>query len=94
MKYKLYPSECRPFGEIAGAIGDRFPSKEVPEFPMFSFDRPSNLFWQGYFEGLREKGLTAEQAFEVLQSSTVRHQLDWHEDKISEMGKRMAKGVL
>ncbi len=36
--------------------------------PMYSYNQPANDFWQGFYAGLREKGLSHEEAIAELQS--------------------------
>lgn len=62
-----------------------------PKYPMYSYERPSWLFWQGYYEGLIAKhNLTHDEAISTMQSRDVRYMLDFHEDKLKELGRSLA----
>jgi hypothetical protein len=77
--------------DITGKIGSLFPDASDPEIPMYSYSRPAYLFWQGFYEGLRERGMTDEQAFEEMQSKGVRWMLDLSGEMLGDLGRSMAQ---
>jgi len=61
------------------------------QLEMYSYDRVSSLFWSAFCNQLIKDGMTEKQAFEFLQSSNTRHMLDWEEDNIRKLARKMAK---
>jgi hypothetical protein len=49
---------------------------EIVEWGMYSYDRPSILFWNGVANGLHESGWTEEQIKSFLMSKFSRKELD------------------
>ena len=78
--------------DITGEIGELFPSSDKPKYTMYSYSRPAYNFWQGFYDGLRKKGMTHEDAIAVLQSKAARHMLDGHADEVRTLGEKLAKG--
>lgn len=76
--------------DITSDIGPLYPSSDSPKNPMYSYSRPAYTFWQGFYDGLRKKGMTHEKAMEVLQSKAARHMLDGHDDEIKTLGEKLA----
>lgn len=62
--------------DIAGDIGVLFPIVAEAPVPMYSFDRPSSVFWQAVFDGLIHRGWSEADALAWLQSRGPRHALD------------------
>lgn len=65
---------------------------DKPKYPMYSYERPTWLFWQGFYNKLLASGYTHVSAIELMQNSSVRHGLDQFEDEIKEIGEKFAKG--
>ncbi len=76
--------------DISSRIGELFPSSDKPEYPMYSYNRPAYNFWQGFYHGLRKKGMTHKKAIAVLQSKAARHMLDGHADEVQALGEKLA----
>jgi hypothetical protein len=76
--------------DITGDIGELFPSSEKPKHPMYSYNRPAYLFWQGFYAALRKKGASHKDAMQVLSSKAARHMLDGHGDEVEELGAKLA----
>lgn len=85
MKTKTQPRD------ITSAIGPCFGITESAEITMYSYARPAYNFWQGFYEGLIERGLTHEEAAGELSSKGTRWLMDHHEDELQALGKAMAK---
>ena len=77
--------------DISGDIGPLYKDEEQSKNSMFSYNRPAYNFWQGFYDGLRKKGLTHEQAMEELMSKGVRHMLDANDGRLQKLGRAMAK---
>ena len=58
---------------------------------MYSFDRPSRLFFTGVIKYLMEHGMSKEGIIWNLQSKNIRWMLDRYEDEVEELGKNMAE---
>lgn len=71
---------------VAGDIGDLYPTSKTPVKPMYSFSRPAYSFWQGFYDALRSRGLTQDEAFEEMQSKGVRWLLDSHGTELRNLG--------
>lgn len=78
------------YKDISADIGDLFPNETI-KVTMYSYSRPAWVFWQGYYNGLIDNGLTHEQAIAVLQSRDVRWMLDDKSDQIKELGYNLAR---
>ena len=76
--------------DITGQIGDLYPLLS-PEVPMYSFSRPAYIFWQGFYDGLIKRGFTHEIAIREMQSKGVRWMLDSEDNKLKELGAKMAE---
>lgn len=76
--------------DITGDIGPLYRGTETPISQMYSFERPSWLFWQGVYDGLTEPGgMTHEQAIDWLQSKAARWLLDASGDEIQQLGHKL-----
>ena len=76
--------------DYTGRLCDRFPNAhDGNEWPMYSFDRPAFMFWNGFANGLKRLGLTDEQIKDELQSKGPRWMLD-NCDEIEKLGLKMA----
>jgi hypothetical protein len=62
--------------DYTGLIGDLHQDREPPEWPMYSYSRPAYLFWNGFANALRERGLSDAQIRVELQSKGTRWLLD------------------
>lgn len=63
------------------------------EWPMYSYDRPSYIFWNGVAKGLVKQGATMAEIKWWLQSKNSRWLLDRMSDKIEDMGLKWGKEV-
>ena len=61
------------------------------EWPMYSFDRAAYSFWNGFANGLKDKGFRDDQIKDWLQSKLARWLLDADSEKIENLGYEMAK---
>jgi hypothetical protein len=77
--------------DITGKIGDLYPAREEAEVPMYSYSRPAYLFWQGFYEALRKRGLTDDQALTEMQSKGARWLLDSDGEEIIKLGRSLGK---
>lgn len=75
--------------DISGDIGPMI--IDHPKCPMYSFNRPTYAFWNGFARGLMRKGFTKDQIIECLQSRDMRHYLDQVDDIIEDMGTELAE---
>lgn len=64
-----------PLWTLPGA-GEKTDSREGPEIPMYSYERPAYILWGGVYDGLRHRGWTDEEAREWLRSKHPRWELD------------------
>ena len=71
--------------DITGRIGATYSDAEVT---MYSFERVAWMFWQGFYNSLRTRGLTEKQAFEEMQSKGPRRMLDNNEE-IKDLGTKL-----
>jgi hypothetical protein len=63
--------------DITDKIGSLYNgTKELPEWPMYSFDRPAYYLWNAIANGLHQRGWTEEQIKDWLQSKSARWALD------------------
>ncbi len=76
--------------DITGEIGAQYSSDDY-EYPMYSYSRPAYNFWNGFYNGLRKRGLTKEQAISEMQSKGVRWMLDSDDSSLEKLGEKMAK---
>jgi hypothetical protein len=76
--------------QIPDITGDIGPLYIMCKVQMYSFTRPATLLWQGFYEGLRAKGMTHKQAIAELQCKSVRHMLDEKSGLIVQLGKKLA----
>jgi hypothetical protein len=80
----------KKFQDISGDIGDRVYNSDCSN-PMYSFSRPAYILWQGFYDGLRQRGLSHEQAMDEMQSKGTRWMLDGEASKkIERLGQKMA----
>lgn len=80
--------------DITGDIGPLFGvvSGDTPKIPMYSYERPAYILWQGVFNGLREAGYSEKQAIDWLQSKSPRWALDCElGEKLREIGFEFGK---
>lgn len=69
-------------------------STQTPEIPMYSFERPAYILWNGIYNGLRNRGWTDEEAREWLRSKHTRWLLDDVSGELLDMlGKFAAKSA-
>ena len=77
--------------DITADIGPLYPKSEAT-IPMYSFDRPAIILWQGTYEAMRADGCTHEQVSAWLQSKGPRWMLDGEAgDKLEELGREMGR---
>lgn len=76
--------------DITGDIGPLYQYPEKPKYRMNSFNRAAYIFWQGFYNGLRKKGLTHQQAIDEMQSKGTRWMLDAKDDQVQALGEQMA----
>ena len=81
----------KTYPDITGDIGQMVAGPDECKYPMYSYSRIASHFWQGFYEGLRERKFTHEQAINEMQSKGVRWMLDGDADKLSKLGAEMAK---
>lgn len=65
--------------DITAKIGELFPihsETNPPEWPMYSFARPSRILWNALGKGLAAKGWTDKKIKEWLASKDTRWALD------------------
>jgi hypothetical protein len=72
--------------DFTGKLGPLYRSEEVPEWPMYSFSRVAYEFWNGFANGLLDRGLTEDEVKDELQSKGVRWLLDQHGDNLESLG--------
>lgn len=82
------------YPDITVDIGDLYLSKERAKHPMYSYSRPAYNFWQGAYEGMRKAGKTHDEAMKILQSKAARWMLDKEDNKLRNLGRRMAKVLI
>lgn len=79
--------------DITGRIGDLFPIQK-PEWPMYSFGRPSYMLWNAIAAGLSASGWSEDQIKEWLQSKATRWALDGDlGDDIRKLGEAYAEKI-
>ncbi len=61
--------------DITAEIGPLVKMGE-PSIPMYSFDRPATIFWQGVYDSMRAEGCNHQQVVDWLQSKFPRWALD------------------
>jgi hypothetical protein len=77
--------------DITADVCDPF-DKPKGEIPMFSFERPAYLFWQGAYDVLTDElGKTHEQAVEWLKSKHPRWMLDNKGDACKRLGATLVR---
>lgn len=59
-----------------GKIGALYPDARTPEWPMFSFDRPSMIVWNAIAANLNRRGWSDKRIKEWLASRNTRWALD------------------
>lgn len=65
-----------------GQSGSSKPSK----VPMYSYERPVWIFWQGFYDALRARGFTPKECLDEMQSKGVRWMLDSDAIEIRKVG--------
>ena len=79
--------------DITGKIGDLFPS-DKPEWPMYSYSRPSYLLWNAIANGLHDRGWTEKRIKDWLQSKSPRWALDRDlGSAIEELGRKFSSSI-
>jgi len=76
--------------DITADIGELYASGQPVKHTMYSYSRPAYTFWQGFYDGLRKKGMNHDDAIRVLQSKAARHMLDGHSDELTKLGEKLA----
>lgn len=76
--------------DVTAKIGPMFTNNSTPEWPMYSFDRPSWSFWRGFSRRLLALGYSEDRIEELLQHTNLRHYLDATDERIEALGSRMA----
>lgn len=66
------------------------PMDSGAEFEMFSYRTPVQIFWQSFYEGLRETGHSHKNALETMQSVFVRHMFDGRYHQLAALAKQFA----
>lgn len=81
----------KKYRDLSIELGPMFPAcGPAPKHPMYSYDRPAWLFWQGVADQLQEQGMSEERAIAWLKSSSTRHGLDGAiEIALAELGRRL-----
>lgn len=75
--------------DITADLGDLFPPGPVT-IPMYSYARPAWILWQAVYDGMRDAGMTDEQAIDWLKSKNPRYLLDGTlGDELREIGYRI-----
>lgn len=81
--------------DITDRIGELYPTKGEPEWPMYSFDRPSYMLWNAIATGLTARGWTEQQIKDWLQSKGARWALDADlGEAISQLGCAYASAIV
>ena len=84
--------------DITAKIGELFPihtAERPPEWPMYSFDRPSRILWNAIARRLIDAGWTEDQIKEWLQSRMTRWALDFSlGEAIARIGAEYAESML
>lgn len=65
--------DSRTQRDISADLGNLDSGRPIP---MYSYERPAYIIWQGVYDGLRYKGLSHAKAVEWLQSKAPRWALD------------------
>jgi len=76
--------------DITCKIGPLFEHKES-EIPMYSYDRPAYLFWNGVAKGLKKSGATNKEIQWWLQSKCARWMLDGMGEEVEKFGEKCGK---
>ena len=61
------------------------------DWPMYSFSSPSYSFWNGFANGLHDRGFTEKEIEEWLRSKLARWLMDSKSHEISDLGYEMSK---
>jgi len=77
--------------DITGEIG---PINDKSKYPMYSYERPAYIFWQGAYEGMIKLGKTHNEAITILQSKAARWLLDHNDLLIKNLGKELASSLI
>ena len=80
-------------GQVELNIGPLYPMRDNAKYPMYSYDRPTDYFWTGACEKLREEGWSNKEIVDWLQSKSTRWLLDGRGDELVALGKVMAEGA-
>jgi hypothetical protein len=71
--------------DYTGRFGPLFQQENV-EWPMYSFERPSWLFWNGVANYLRSQGKTESEIKDALQHKNMRWMLDSRDSLVESLG--------
>lgn len=86
--------------EMLGRAYDMFPMKHKAgeyyrnPFPMYSFERASTIFWQGFIQELFDRGLNEEQVEWLLRSKNMRWMFDSNESHLEKFAASMVSDSL
>jgi len=61
------------------------------EWPMYSFERISHMFWNGFANAIGAEGYNLDQIKDILQSKMMRWLLDSEDGKVEAFGKSMGQ---
>lgn len=67
---------------------------EIAGLGMYSYERPSSIFWNAVANGLIARGLTKAEAMGWLASKNARWMLDSFEDAIEDAADKALTGYL
>lgn len=62
--------------DCTGKIGPLYADARTPEWPMFSFDRPSSIVWNAIAANLNKRGWSDQRIRDWLASKNTRWALD------------------
>lgn len=82
-----------PHFDISSKVGLLYPRSDNVAWPMYSYSRPCDYFWNGFASGLLKRGCSEERIKDILQSKRTRWMFDAHGEELEALGKRMAKQV-
>jgi hypothetical protein len=77
------PYEPQDFTGKFGQLGSQ------EEWEMYSFERVSSVFWNGFANELGKRGYNLNQIKTILQSKLMRQLLDGDDSKIEDLGAAM-----
>ena len=87
-------TKSNQYYDISEKIGSLWHSPTEPEWPMYSFDRPSYYLWNSLAKALDARGWTEEQIKTWLQSKGPRWALDGDlGEAIEKLGRDYARNL-